>query len=260
MQVVILCGGMGTRLREETEFRPKPMVAIGHRPILWHIMKLYAHHGHKDFVLCLGYKGEVIKQYFFNYALLTHDVTVQLGPQRSVELHQNGTHTEDWSVCLVDTGAQTLKGARLKKIERYIREPTFMVTYGDGVANVDLEALLAFHHRHGRLATVTGVHPRSAFGELRADQGCVTAFTEKPQLAAGVINGGFFVFQREIFDLLNDQENCDLEVGLLETLARQGQLMMYLHEGGWACMDTYRDVEHLNQLWRGGQAFWKVWP
>lgn len=256
--VVILCGGMGTRLREETEFRPKPMVMVGPRPILWHIMKHFAHYGHRRFVLCLGYKGEVIKDYFFRYHLMTGDVTVSLGAQPQFELHA-GPPAEDWRVSLIDTGPATLKGGRLKRAAPWIEHDRFLVTYGDGVADVDVRQLLAFHRRHGRLATVTGVRPRSAFGELQAREGRVISFVEKPQIASSQINGGYFVFERAVLDRLTTDEDCDLESGLLDKLAAEGELMMYQHEGSWACMDTLRDASYLNQLWKSGKAFWRVW-
>ena len=237
MKVVILCGGLGTRLPEETAVRPKPMVEIGKRPIIWHIMKTYAHHGFKEFVLCLGYKGEMIKKYF-----------------------DEKVNKEDWSVTAVDTGERVEKGARLKRIQKYIDGDTFMVTYGDGVANIDIKALLAFHRKHGKLATVTGVRPRSAFGEIRFEKnGTVTKFIEKPQFSAETINGGFFVLSAKIFDYLSDEDSCDFEKGPLEKLVADGQLMVRVHEGGWACMDTYRDTLYLNELWDKDQAFWKVW-
>ena len=258
MKVVILCGGLGTRLREETEFRPKPMVPIGHKPILWHIMKSYAHYGFKEFVLCLGYKGEVIKEYFYHYALFNHDVTLKLGRERDMVIHENAD-TEDWAVTLADTGEHALKGARLKRIQKHVTGGTFMVTYGDGVADINIKELLAFHRKHGKLATVTGVRPRSAFGEIRAQDGKVSQFVEKPQISAGLINGGFFVFNKKVFDYLSDEETCDFEKGPLEKLVADGQLMVHVHEGGWACMDTYRDVEYLNKLWAANHAFWKVW-
>jgi len=235
MKVVIFCGGLGTRLPEETAVRPKPMVEIGKRPIIWHIMKTYAHHGFKEFVLCLGYKGEMIKQYF-------------------------ATGVEDWSVTAEETGERAEKGARLKRIQQYIDGDTFMLTYGDGVANVDIKQLLAFHKKHGKLATVTGVRPRSAFGEIRFEKdGTVTKFIEKPQFSAETINGGFFVLSTKIFDYLSDEDSCDFERGPLEKLVADGQLMVHVHEGGWACMDTYRDTLYLNELWDKDQAFWKVW-
>lgn len=258
MKVVILCGGMGARLREETEFRPKPMVEIGSRPILWHIMKIYSHYGFKDFVLCLGYKGEVIKEYFYHYALLNNDVTVRLGTQRSLEVH-DVVEEDDWTVTLVNTGEHALKGARLKRIEKYVRDHTFMVTYGDGVANIDLKQLLTFHQQSGKLATLTGVRPPSLFGELQVKDGRASFFVEKPQTSSGLINGGFFVFNRRIFEYLGDEDDCDFERGTLEKVTADGELMVYEHRGEWACMDTYRDVEYLNQLWKTKQAFWKVW-
>lgn len=258
MKVVILCGGQGARLREETEFRPKPMVRIGTKPILWHIMKLYAHHGFKDFVLCLGYKGEVIKEYFYNYELYNHDFSVCLGKTRKVEIH-NSHDQMDWRVTLIDTGEMALKGARVKRIEHLIDGDEFMLTYGDGVGNVDLHRLLEFHKSNGKIATVTGVRPPSLFGELKVKGNQVELFTEKPQTSSGLISGGFFVFSRAIFDYLSPDEDCDLERGPLETLAQERQLMVYEHTGDWACVDTYRDLQHMNHLWSTGQAFWKVW-
>jgi glucose-1-phosphate cytidylyltransferase len=258
VKVVILCGGQGARLREETEFRPKPMVRIGTKPILWHIMKLYAHHGFKDFVLCLGYKGEVIKEYFYNYELYNHDFSVCLGKTRKVEIH-NSHDQMDWRVTLIDTGEMALKGARVKRIEHLIDGDEFMLTYGDGVGNVDLHRLLEFHKSNGKIATVTGVRPPSLFGELKVKGNQVELFTEKPQTSSGLISGGFFVFSRAIFDYLSPDEDCDLERGPLETLAQERQLMVYEHTGDWACVDTYRDLQHMNHLWSTGQAFWKVW-
>jgi glucose-1-phosphate cytidylyltransferase len=258
MKVVILCGGQGARLREETEFRPKPMVRIGSKPILWHIMKLYAHYGFKDFVLCLGYKGEIIKEYFYNYELYNNDFTVCLGRPRSVQSHNS--HDElNWRVTLMDTGERTLKGARIKRIEHLIEEDHFLLTYGDGVGNVDIGGLVDFHLRHGRIATVTGVRPPSLFGELKVRGSQVELFTEKPQTSSGLISGGFFVLSRKFFDYLSPADDCDLERGPLEKLAQEKQLMVYEHRGEWACVDTYRDLQHLNQLWTNDQAFWKVW-
>lgn len=258
MKVAILCGGMGTRLREETEFRPKPMVHIGNRPILWHIMKIYSHYGFKEFVLCLGYKGEMIKKYFYHYPLLNNDVTVRLGREGAVEIHDT-TEEDDWRVTLVNTGEHALKGARLKRAEKYLTDDVFMVTYGDGVADVDIGQLLAFHRQHGKLATLLGVRPPSLFGELKVEEDRATLFVEKPQTSSGVINGGFFVFNRAIFDYLSDDDTCDFERGPLEKVAANGELMVLIHDGFWACMDTYRDVEYLNQLWKTGQAPWKAW-
>jgi len=258
MKVVILCGGSGTRLREETEFKPKPMVEIGGRPILWHIMKTYAHYGFNEFVLCLGYKGEMIKEFFNNYELLSSDFTVELGKEKHVEMH--GNHSENgWKVTLAETGNKSLKGARLKKAAKYIDGEEFMLTYGDAVANVDIKALLEFHHNHGKIATLTGINPASRFGELKVKDDKVESFCEKPKNAPRLINGGFYVFNRKIFNYLTEDDSCDLEIGALEKLSREGQLMVYKHLGLWICMDTMRDVEYLNNLWDNGKAAWKTW-
>ena len=258
MQVVILCGGFGTRLREETEFKPKPMVKIGERPILWHIMKHYAHHGITEFVLVLGHKGEAIKEYFYNYELLNSDVTLELGQRDSFEIHNR--HDEaGWRITLAETGERTLKGGRLKRVERYITGETFMMTYGDGVSDVDLSTLLDWHRSHGRLATVTGVSPISRFGELRLSGDRVTSFSEKPEQTSDHINAGFFVFNRGVFDYLTPDENCDFEFGAMEQIARDNELMIYRHGGFWACMDTQRDVDYLNDLWNRDEAPWKVY-
>lgn len=253
-KVVILCGGLGTRLKEETEYRPKPMVNIGTKPILWHIMKIYSRYGFKDFVLCLGYKGEMIKEYFYNYEVLNNDFTIELG-KRKINF-QNSHEEIDWKVTLVDTGRNALKGARLKKIERYIDTDTFMLTYGDGVANIDIKKLLAFHQNHNKIATLTGVKPPSRFGTLSIDGGAVKKFTEKPQAVEGLINGGFFVFRKKIFSYLNDDDTCDLEIGTLDRLADEDELMVYKHLGDWMCMDNIRDQEYLNKQWSSGKAFW----
>ncbi len=257
MKVVILCGGQGTRLREETEFRPKPLVDVGQRPILWHIMKSYAHHGFRDFVLCLGYRGWMIKEYFLNYEAMNNDVTVCLGSRHQVEVH--GAHAEqDFRVTLAETGLNSMTGGRVKRIQRYIDGDTFMVTYGDGVADVDIQALARFHKSHGRLATVTAVRPTSRFGVLEIDpEGKVERFVEKPQLD-GWASAGFFVFDRRVLDLL-DGDDCILEREPLERLAAEGELMVYRHHGFFFAMDTYREYKALNELWDGGQAPWKVW-
>lgn len=257
MKVVILCGGLGTRLREETEFRPKPLVEVGGRPILWHIMKLYAHHGFRDFVLCLGYRGQMIKEYFLNYEAMNNDFTICLGRQNHVTYHDE--HKEqDFHVTLADTGLETMTGGRLKLIEKYVEGDTFMVTYGDGVADVDIRAVVRFHRAHGKLATVTTVRPISRFGVLEVGEvGEVTSFAEKPQLD-GWVSAGFFVFDRKFFDYLEGGD-CFFERAPLERLAGEGQLMAYRHEGFFFAMDTYREYEYLNQLWSGGDAPWKVW-
>lgn len=258
MKVVILCGGLGTRLREETEFRPKPMVNIGSRPILWHIMKIYAHHGFRDFILALGYKGEMVKNYFCHYEIMNNDVTIELGRPEAINIHPS--HDENgWRITLADTGDKTLKGGRLKKVEKYISEDTLMVTYGDGVADIDLHALLAFHRGHKKLATVTGINPASRFGELKLEGDRVISFREKSQDDGGLINGGFLVFNKGIFDYLSAADDCDLEYGPLERLAQEGQLMLYRHQGFWACMDTLRDMDYLNKLWNTNRAAWKIW-
>lgn len=258
IKVVILCGGLGTRMREETEFRPKPMVNIGNRPILWHIMKIYAHYGLKDFILCLGYKGDMIKKYFYNYELLSSDFTIELGDSKNIEIH-NCCSENGWRITLADTGEKALKGARLKRIEKYVPDTQFMMTYGDGVANIDINALLAFHQSHGKIATITGIYPASRFGKLKVNGNLVESFREKPVHDSGFVSGGFFIFNKKFFDYLSDDDTCDLETGTLEKLANEGQLMVYKHKGFWACMDTIRDVEYLNKLWVENKAEWKVW-
>jgi len=257
MKVVILCGGLGTRLREETEFRPKPLVEIGRRPILWHIMKLYAHYGHQDFVLCLGYRGNMIKEYFLNYKAMNDDFTIRLGDQRITTYHDE--HGEqDFRVTLAETGYATMTGGRIRRIERYIDDDTFLVTYGDGVADVDLRALVEFHRSHGKLATLTAVRPQSRFGMVElAGDGRVQHFQEKPVLDQWV-HVGFFVFHRRLFDYLPG-DDCILEREPLERLAQEGQLMAYRHPGSFFAMDTYRDHLALNELWQSGKAPWKVW-
>jgi glucose-1-phosphate cytidylyltransferase len=257
MKVVILCGGQGTRLREETEYRPKPLVDVGGRPILWHIMKLYAHHGHRDFVLCLGYRGHMIKQYFLDYEALTNDFTICLGRMHAVAYH--GEHEEqNFNVTLADTGLETMTGGRVLRARKYVKDDLFMVTYGDGVSDVNVAALLAFHQAHGKLATVTTVRPQSRFGVLDLDDdGRVRCFAEKPRLD-GWSNAGYFVLHRRVFDYLGG-DDCVLEREPLERLAADGQLVAYRHEGFFYAMDTYREYVALNELWNSGQAPWKVW-
>lgn len=257
--VIIFCGGLGTRLREETEYRPKPLVKIGDRPILWHIMKIYSVFGFKRFILCLGYKGEMIKEYFYHYEIMNNDVTITLGSNKDLKIHS--THDEvGWNVTLCNTGIGAQKGARLKRVEKYVNSDLLMVTYGDGVANINIKKLLEFHLSHGKIATVTGVLPKFLrFGELNIKGEQVTNFAEKPKYTGNYINGGFFVFNRKIFELLNDSDECDLEVGPLEELARRNELMVYKHHGFWACMDTIRDFEYLNELWNTNKAEWKIW-
>jgi glucose-1-phosphate cytidylyltransferase len=259
--VVILCGGQGTRLREETEYRPKPMVEIGPQPILWHIMKIYGAHGLDRFVLCLGYKGWEIKQYFLRYREMHCDFTVAMDGGSALEIHNQDGY-ESWRVTCAETGAETATGARLRKVRRYVEasnSPTFCLTYGDAVGNVDIGKLLDFHWEQGRLATVTGVHPTSRYGEMRVAGPHVLEFDEKPTLAEGVVSGGFFVFQREVFDYLDDDPQLFLEQKPLQRLARDNQLAVYLHEGFWHPMDTYRDYLHLNEMWKRGETPWKIW-
>jgi glucose-1-phosphate cytidylyltransferase len=257
MKVVLLCGGLGMRLREETEFRPKPMIEVGGRPILWHIMKTYAHHGLSDFVLCLGYRADVVKRYFLEYETMRNDFTVELGKPDAVSIH--GSHGErGWRVTLADTGATANTGARVKRVERYIDGDTFLLTYGDGVADIDVTALLRFHEKHGKVATVTGVRPPARFGELITARGAVREFREKPQASQGMINGGFFVLDRRAFQYLEDDDACVFEREPLERLAKDGELMVYEHPGFWQCLDTPRDLQHLQELWRDG-APWKIW-
>jgi glucose-1-phosphate cytidylyltransferase len=258
MKAVILCGGQGTRLREETEYRPKPLVDVGGRPILWHIMKLFAHHGLRDFVMCLGYRGNMIKDYFLNYEAMNNDFTMCLGRLHQVAYH-GAHHEQDFRVTLADTGLDTMTGGRLRRVRQYLDDDdTFMLTYGDGVANVDVRKLLAFHRRHERLATVTTVSPASRYGILDVnDDGSVAQFREKPQIE-GWANAGYFVFNRGIFDYL-DGDECILERQPLERLAAEKQLMAYRHPGFFFAMDTYREYKVLNELWASGAAPWKVW-
>ncbi len=258
MPVVILCGGQGTRLREETEYRPKPMVEIGGQPILWHIMKIYGHHGFRHFLLCLGYRGWMIKQYFLRHQEMMRDFTVTMDGSAPPVFH-NRAGEEDWRVTCAETGELSGTGARLWRVRRYLEEaPTFCFTYGDAVGDVDIGRLIEFHHDQGRLATVTGVHPTSRYGEMRVEKGQALEFNEKPTVAEGVVSGGFFVFDRGVFDYLDDDPALLLEIEPLRRLARDGQLSVYLHEGHWDPMDTYRDYLHLNELWARG-APWKVW-
>jgi glucose-1-phosphate cytidylyltransferase len=257
VKVVILCGGLGTRLREETEFRPKPMVEVGGRPILWHIMKTYAHYGFRDFVLCLGYRGATIKEYFLNYEAMNNDFSICLGEKSRI--HYHGQHGEqNFSVTLADTGLECMTGGRVRKIQKYIDGDRFLLTYGDGVSDVDLGRLVEFHKSHGKLATVTTVSPISRFGMLElTDESRVRRFTEKPK-SEGWMSAGYFVLQREAFDYL-DGDECVFEREPLERLAAEGQLMAYRHDGFFYAMDTYREYQHLNALWNSHAAPWKVW-
>lgn len=257
MKVVILCGGRGTRLKEETEIRPKPLIEISGKPILWHIMKIYAHYGFNEFVLCLGYKGRMIKEYFLNYEMMISDLTLKLG-SNDVKTH-NQSQERDWMITFVETGEEAQTGARVKRIEKYIKGDLFMLTYGDAVTNVNIKNLLEFHKSHGKIGTITGVHPSSRFGELVIKDRQVVQFTEKPQIKEGFVNGGFFVFNKKFFSYLKSDDNCYLEREPLEKLASDGELMVYAHKDFWQCMDTYRELEILNNLWRSSKPPWKVW-
>jgi glucose-1-phosphate cytidylyltransferase len=255
MKVVILAGGYGSRLQEETTVKPKPMVEIGGRPILWHIMKIYAAHGFKEFIIALGYKGEVIKDYFLNYRYRTSNLTIHLDTGEMVVRDDN---CENWIVHLLDTGFDTQTGGRVKRVARFIANGTFMLTYGDGVANIDINQLLAFHYSHGRMATVAAVRPPARFGGISFDGDLVVNFEEKPQIGEGWINGGFFVLEPGVTDYIEGDDTL-FEREPLERLAEDGQLVAYRHNGFWQCMDTLRDVRLLENLWQSGQAPWKVW-
>jgi glucose-1-phosphate cytidylyltransferase len=255
MKVVILAGGLGTRLAEETEVKPKPMVEIGGLPILWHILKHYDRHGFNEFFVALGYKGEVIKRYFLDYHTLSGSMTVEVASGKVKPFEK---HTEQWKINLIETGQDTYTGGRLRRLRPFLEDGTFMLTYGDGVSNVDLEELLRFHRKHGRIATLTAVRPPARFGGLVFEGDAVKAFSEKPQAGEGWINGGFAVFEPGIFNYLSGDKSS-LEADVLERLAADGQLAAFRHPGFWQCMDTLRDKHLLESLWRQGNAPWKVW-
>lgn len=255
MKVVILAGGLGTRLSEETIVKPKPMVEIGGKPMLWHVMNIYSAYGFNEFIVALGYKGDVIKEYFLNYYNLQSDLTVSL---KSGEVTASKNCYRDWTVHLLDTGLNTMTGGRLYRLRDRLKDETFMLTYGDGVCNIDIKALIDFHNSHGKAATVTAVRPTPRFGGILFDGDKVTEFKEKPQTGEGWINGGFFVFNSEVFDYINKDELV-LEQEPLANLAKDGQLMAYKHEGFWQCMDTVRDKHLLEELWEEGNAPWKIW-
>jgi glucose-1-phosphate cytidylyltransferase len=255
MKVVILAGGAGTRLAEETRLKPKPMVEIGDRPMLWHIMKIYASYGFHEFIIALGYKGHIIKAYFLNYYYEQHDLSIDLRSGR-VDVHHR--HREPWSLHLVDTGLHTQTGGRLKRLAEWIGEEPFLMTYGDGVASINLSQLVAYHQAQGRLATVTAVRPPARFGGLSFEHNLVTSFIEKPQIGEGWINGGFFVLEPGVLDYISG-DDMPFEREPLDRLCADRQLVAYQHEGFWQCMDTLRDVYLLEQLWQSGYAPWKVW-
>ena len=257
MKLVILAGGYGTRLGHHTQSIPKPMVKIGNMPIILHIMKYYSTFGIKDFIVALGYKSEVIKQYFLNFDKHFNDFTVNL-KDHSVRMHSN-TFSEDWNVTLVDTGLNTLKGARLKKIEKYLDDDINLLTYGDGLSDINISETIDFHRNLGKTVTISGVHPPARFGELIAKGDIVDTFEEKSQTSNGLINGGFMVFSKSLLAHLTEEESCDLEKGVFESLAKDNEITVYRHKGFWGCVDHERDLNYLESLWNSGKAFWKVW-
>jgi glucose-1-phosphate cytidylyltransferase len=256
MKVVILAGGLGTRISEESHLRPKPMIEIGERPILWHIMKLYSHHGFNEFIICLGYKAYIIKEFFADYFLHTSDVTIDLA-NNNMTVHNN--FAEPWKVTLIDTGLNTMTGGRVKRIKEYVGNEDFMLTYGDGVSDVDIKSLLEFHRSHGKAATITAINVNQRFGVLQiSENNEIQAFREKSQSDGGLINGGFMVLNSKIFDYIEGDQTI-LERYPLETLAAEGELMAYKHEGFWQCMDTQRDKQQLEEMWATGRAPWRIW-
>ena len=259
MKAVILAGGYGTRLGEETYLRPKPMINIGDQPILWHILKIFSHYGFHDFIICCGYKGHAIKEYFADYYLHRSDVTFDFSEGNRMTVHQNVA--EPWKVTLVDTGLDTQTGARVKRVQKYIGDEPFFLTYGDGVSDIDLHALLRQHRESGKTVTVTGIQPGGRFGVLNIDRDeiSVKEFQEKAQESGGWINGGFMVMEPEVFDYLDEDSSCVLERAPMEKLAREGKMGVYRHTGFWQCMDTPRDQAQLARLWDSGHAPWKVW-
>lgn len=255
MKTIILAGGWGTRLGKQADDIPKPMVMVGNRPILWHIMKTYSYYGFHDFIICLGVKANVIRNYFSQFEINNCDFTIDLS-SKEIKYHNNHTKT-NWKVTLVDTGIGTLKGARIKLVEKYLDDNTNMLTYGDGLADIDIKKLVQFHKSHKKILTITGVHPPARFGELIEKDSKVVVFREKAQTSTGLINGGYMVFNKEMLDYLTEKWDCDLEHGPLEELAKKGEIMVYKHEGNWECIDHERDVEHLNKLWQENKIFWK---
>jgi glucose-1-phosphate cytidylyltransferase len=256
MKTIILAGGFGTRLGNLSESIPKPMLKIGNKPILWHIMKIYSNYEYNDFIISLGYKSEIIKEYFINYKYYISDFTINLSDSK-IDIDKMNEENK-WRVTLVDTGLNTLKGARIKRLEKYLDDVN-MVTYGDGVADINIKDLVNFHLKHNKIITITGVHPPARFGELLENDSKLLSFQEKPQVSTGFINGGFMVFNMELLNYLSTNENCDLEYGTLENLADKGEIMIYKHERNWACIDTERELIQLNELWNRNKAFWKCW-
>ena len=258
METIILCGGKGTRIRSASDNMPKPMLNIGQWPILWHIMKIYATYRYTDFILALGYRSWTIKEFFLNYHAMRSDFTLTLCGDPAVEYH-NGHQECGWKITFAETGLDSLTGARIKQAAQYVKDDYFMVTYGDGLADINIDELVAFHKSHGKLATVTGVTPPGRFGNLKVNGNNVTSFTEKPADGGGLINGGFLVFNREVIDLMPGDQFLSLEGDFMEGLAADGQLRMYHHPGFWQPMDTYREYTHFNELWEAGDAPWKIW-
>lgn len=255
MKVVILAGGIGSRLGSIGELIPKPMIDIGGKPIIWHIMKIYAHYGYRDFIVALGYKANIIKDYFLKLHFYNSDFCVDTG---SGEVTSFSESSDSWNVTLVDTGIDTLKGGRIKRLEKYL-DDTNLLTYGDGVSNVVIPDVVKFHRSHRKLVTITGVRPPSMFGEIIEQDGKVISFEEKPQTGKGLINGGYMVFNKGLLDYLTPDKHCDFEFGALEKLASMGEVIVYKHPGFWECADTVRDVNHLNRLWETEKAEWKIW-
>lgn len=256
MKTIILCGGLGTRLSEETVVKPKPMVEVGDKPILWHIMKIYSNFNYNTFVLALGYKGEKIKEYFLNYNYLTSNLTINL---KSGDVLKTEDSEDKWKVQMIDTGTKSMTGGRVNRLKKFlIKDKTFMVTYGDGLGDIDINKLVSFHKNHGKIATMVAVRPPARFGSIVFDENKVLEFKEKPQTSEGWINGGFFIFEKKIFDYLHGDDTI-LESDALENLAKAGELMAYKHYGFWQCMDTLRDKIYLNKIWDDGNAPWKKW-
>jgi glucose-1-phosphate cytidylyltransferase len=255
MKTIILAGGVGTRLSEETGIRPKPMVEIGGRPILWHIMKIYTYFGFSEFILALGYKADYIKKYFLDYVRYSGNITVSIKDGKS---HIIQREQEEWTINLEDTGLDTMTGGRIKNLKHWVQDETFMVTYGDGVANLDINKLVSYHKKRGKLATITAVRPPARYGGLHINEGIVTNFTEKPQTGEGWINGGFIIFEPSVIDMIKNTKSS-LESEVLEELSADGQLAAYCHDGFWQCMDTLRDLKYLEDLWTSGKAPWKLW-
>lgn len=258
MKAVILCGGKGTRMKEETDYRPKPLVKIGDKPIIWHIMKIYSHYGINDFILCLGYKGYMIKEYFMNMIWMEHDCTIHTGRKKdSIEYLKKDENDDKWNITLVDTGTESLTSTRLKKIEKYIDEDIFCMTYGDGLSNVNIDKLIEYHKKIGKLVTLTGINPQSQFGIIEVENGIAKSFIEKPKVGT-TINGGFMVMDKKVFDYI-PEEDCMFENAPLRNIAALGELAVYNHDGFWTGIDTFKDIENINKIWNSGEIPWKVW-